>query len=85
MFLHQTELNDLAPPAHLRQLPENAVAELTAIILSEFPHMPHTLSLELKAAIETRSAHDWRRVANALRHVYGRPGLSQEIDDALSD
>jgi hypothetical protein len=46
--------------------------------------MPHTLCLELKAAIETRTAHDWRRVSNALRHTYGRPGLAQEIEDALS-
>jgi hypothetical protein len=77
-------LNDLAPPGHLRQLPEDVVARLAATTISELPATPHTLGLELKAAIETRTVHDWRRVANALRHVYGRPGLAQEIEDALS-
>jgi hypothetical protein len=71
------------PPEHLRQLPEEVVAELTAIIISEMPCMPFTLGLELRAFAETRTVHDARRVANALRHACGHPGLAQEVEDRL--
>lgn len=80
-----TDPDEPALPDHLRQLPQEIVAELVAIIISEFPHMPHTLSLELRAFVETRTIHDARRLANALRHYFGRPGLACEIEDALSD
>jgi hypothetical protein len=52
--------------------------------MSEFPVLHLTLQLELRAFVESRSAHDGRRLATALRHVYGRPGLAQEIENALS-
>jgi hypothetical protein len=71
------------PDGHLRQLPELVVAELTSIIISEMPCMPHTLGLELRAFAESRTVHDARRVANALRHAYGRPGLAAEVEDRL--
>jgi hypothetical protein len=81
-----TELHDLQPPDHLRQLPADAVAGVVAIVISEFAGaMPHTLSLELKAFAETRTRHDAQRVANALRHYYGRPGLAQEVEDLLGE
>jgi hypothetical protein len=71
-------------PDHLRQLPADAVAGVVAIIIAEFAGaMPYTLSLELKAFAETRTRHDAQRVANALRHAYGRPGLAQEVEDLL--
>lgn len=78
-----SEMFDDGPPAHLRQLPESVVGHLAAIVLSEFPVLHFTLRLELRAFIETRTVHDGRRLANALRHYYGRPGLAQEVEDAL--
>jgi hypothetical protein len=57
---------------------------LAAVVMSEFPVLHLMLRQELRAAMETRTAHDWQRVANALRHVFGRPGLAQEIEDALT-
>jgi hypothetical protein len=77
-------MDETETPEHLRQLPEEVVAELTATIISEVPHMPRTLGLELQAFAESRTVHDARRVARALRHAYGRPGLAQEIEDRLS-
>jgi hypothetical protein len=68
----------------LSQLPEAVAGHLAAVVLSEFPVLHLTLRHELRAALETRTRHDWQRVANALRHCYGRPGLAQEIEDALS-
>jgi hypothetical protein len=68
---------------HLRRLPEDAVAEVVAIIISEMPCMPNILGMELKAFAESRSTHDARRVANALRHTYGQPGLAAEVEDIL--
>jgi hypothetical protein len=78
-----SDLNDLEPPDHLRQLPEEDVAGVVAIIISNIPQMPHTLGLELKAFAETRTVHDARRVANALRHAYGQAGLAAEVEDLL--
>ena len=80
----QAELYDPPPPDHLRQLPEAVVGHLAAIIMSEFPVLHLTLRLELRAFVESRTLHDAKRLANALRHVYGRPGLAQETEDALS-
>jgi hypothetical protein len=77
-------MDDDTTAEHLRQLPEEVVAELTAAIISEVPHMPYTLGLELQAFAESRTVHDARRLAKALRHAYGRPGLAQEVEDRLS-
>jgi hypothetical protein len=77
--------DDGGTPTHLRQLPEDTVAGVVSVVFSEMPHMPHTLALELKAFSETRTVHDARRVANALRHAYGQPGLAQEIEDAIAE
>jgi hypothetical protein len=70
-------MSDDGPPDHLRQLPESVVGHLAAAVLSEFPVLHFGLGLELRAFIETRTVHDGRRLANALRHYYGRPGLAQ--------
>lgn len=67
------------------QLSASVVAGLVSIVLSDVPHMPNELALELRAFAESRTVADARRVANSLRHHYGRPGIAQEFDDALSD
>jgi hypothetical protein len=72
-------------PDHQRQLPESIVGHLAAIVISEFPVLHMTLQQELRAFVETRTIHDATRLANALRHYFGRPGLAAEIEDALSD
>jgi hypothetical protein len=68
-------------PGHLRQLPEEDVARVVSIIVSECPHMPYGLGEELKAFAETRTVHDARRLANALRRAYSREGLAREVED----
>jgi hypothetical protein len=78
----QAELNNLLPPAHLRRLTLDVVAKLALITVSEMPAMPPTLAMELEAAMESRTAHDWTRVASGLRYA-GREGLAREIEDAL--
>jgi hypothetical protein len=84
-MFEQTDLNHLSPPDHLRQLPEAAVAEVVAIIISNIPCMPHTLGLELQAFAETRTVHDASRLANALRHYHGQAGLAAEVEDLLGE
>ena len=77
------ELNDLQPPDHLRQLPREVVDHLAGIIRSEFAGaMPYTLGLELEGFVRDRTIWDAKRLVNALRHCYGREGLSREIEDA---
>jgi hypothetical protein len=75
---------DLEPPDSPRRLPEETVAELVATIISDMPAMPPTLGLELEAFAECRAVRDARRLADTLRHDYGREGLAREIEDALS-
>ena len=83
-MFEQTELNDLAPPDHLRQLPREVVERLAGIIASEFAGaMPYTLRLELEGFVRDRTVHDARRCERALRHCYGKPGLAREIEDAI--
>jgi hypothetical protein len=83
MIFDQSDLNALAPPKHLRQIPTEDVARVVAIIISNIPHMPSTLGQELQAFAETRTVHDARRVANALRHCHGQAGLAAEVEDIL--
>jgi hypothetical protein len=71
------------PPDHLRRLPEDAVAEVVAIVISELPCMPHALGMELRAFAESRTIYDARRVSDALRHCFGRAGLAAEVEDLL--
>jgi hypothetical protein len=61
------------------------VARVVAIIISDLPHMSYGLTLELQAFAETRTRHDAQRLANALRHAYGRSGLAQEVEDLLPE
>jgi hypothetical protein len=82
----QSDLNHLEPPDHLRQLPTEDVARVVAIIISDFAGaMPHTLGLELQAFAATRTIHDARRLANALRHYHRQAGLAAEVEDILPD
>jgi hypothetical protein len=79
----QSDLHRLEPPDHLRQIDAEGVARVVAIIISNMPCMPHILGLELQAFAETRTVHDARRVANALRHYRGQAGLAAEVEDLL--
>jgi hypothetical protein len=79
----QANLTDPEPPDHLRRLPENAVAEVVAIIVSNIPCMPSPLGEELQAFAESRTVRDARRVANSLRHYHGQAGLAAEVEDVL--
>jgi hypothetical protein len=71
------------PPDHLRQLPVEEVARVVSTLISELPHMPYSLGLELQAFAESRTRHDAQRLVNALRHVHGREGLAKEVEDLL--
>jgi hypothetical protein len=70
-------------PERPERLPEEAVAEVVAIVVSEMPCMPDPLAQEVQAFAESRSRRDAERVANSLRHYYGREGLAREVEDAL--
>jgi hypothetical protein len=77
---------DSATPPHLRQLPEDEVERVVRIIRSEFAGvMPFTLRLEIEGFERDRTRWDAQRLANALRHHYGREGLAKEVEDLLSD
>lgn len=41
--------------------------------------------LELQAFEETRTVHDGRRLAKALRHVIDRPDLARMVSDLIGD
>jgi hypothetical protein len=70
---------------HMRQMPDEVVARLASIIRSEFPAgLPYTLRLEMEAWVETRTVHDAGRCSRALRYCYGKPGLADEIDEAIN-
>jgi hypothetical protein len=57
---------------------------VVAIVISEFAGaMPDTLNQELVAFAEWRTVRDARRVAKALRHYHGRPGLAAEVEELL--
>jgi hypothetical protein len=78
-----TEVEDFTPD-HLRQLPEEEVMRVTGIIRSELAcAMPFTLKLEIEGFERDRTRHDAQRLANALRHAYGRDGLAQEVEELL--
>ena len=77
-----TDTDEWVPP-HLRQLPQETVERLVGIVTSEFAGaMPYTLKMELEGFQRDRTAWDGRRVANALRYAYGRPGMAREIEAA---
>jgi hypothetical protein len=65
-----TALPDPGPPEHL---PVEAVAEVTAIIISEVAHMPSTLGQTIKAFTDSRTVHDARRLADALCYNHRLP------------
>jgi hypothetical protein len=81
---HVLKRPDLADQVEaLLPLPEAAVAEVVAIIIGNIPHMPSTLGSALKAFAESRTVHDARRLATALRHDHGQAGLAAEVEDLL--
>ena len=49
-------------------------------LATEIPAAEYTIAAELQAFRETCTPHDGRRLANALRHVLGRPDLAAEVE-----
>lgn len=66
-------------PDHLEPLPEEDVADICQRISQEIV-LFGVLTLELNAFEETRTPHDARRLANALRHVADRPDLADAVE-----
>jgi hypothetical protein len=45
--------------------------------------MPRFVPTALLAFTESRTVHDARRLADALRYDHGRTGLAREVEDRL--
>jgi hypothetical protein len=71
-------------PNHLQPIePASAVQALCERISTEFPAHQYGVTAEFYAFLETRTPHDGRRLANALRHVLKRPDLADEVEALL--
>jgi hypothetical protein len=69
---------------HLRPIePAAAVHKLCNRLATEILASEYTIELELLAFRETCTPHDARRLANALRHIIGRPDLAGEVEALL--
>jgi hypothetical protein len=78
-------LNELPVP-HLRQLPAQTVAGIVSGIITVYgDRMPYGLALEVHVFAESKTLHDARRVANALRGAYGMPDLSAMVEASLAE
>lgn len=72
-------------PEHLRPIePAAKVYELTQALRVHTVGQ-YGLLLELEAFEESRTVHDGRRLANALRHVIDRPDLSLMVSELIGD
>jgi hypothetical protein len=58
-----------------------ALCERIAIVI---PASQYGVAEEFYAFLETRTPHDGRRLANALRHVLKRPDLAAEVEALLA-
>jgi hypothetical protein len=68
-------------PDHLQPIePASAVNALIDRLATEIPASAYVIEMELLAFHETRTPHDGRRLANALRHVLKRPDLAREVE-----
>jgi hypothetical protein len=71
-------------PGHLTPIePAGAVEALCQRLATEIPAWAHTVVEEFNAFRETRTLHDGRRLANALRHILKRPDLAAEVEALL--
>jgi hypothetical protein len=71
-------------PDHLTPIePAAAVHALCDRIAPEIPAHQYGVVAEFAAFMETRTPHDGRRLANALRHVLKRPDLATEVEALL--
>lgn len=65
-------------PDHLTPIePAEKVHDLCDRILGL--DLPYVVRLEAQVFRETRTPHDARRLANALRHVVSHPDLADEV------
>lgn len=72
-------------PDHLQPSePASVVRALCERIATEIPASQYGLAEEFYAFMETRTPHDGRRLANALRYVLKRPDLAVEIEALLT-
>ena len=72
------------PPNHLTPIePAAAVEALIERLAVVIPASHYTMAMELLAFRETRTPHDGRRLANALRHGLKRPDLAAEVEALL--
>jgi hypothetical protein len=71
-------------PDHLKPIePAAAVDALCQRLATEIPANAYGVVAELTAFLETRTPHDGRRFANALRHVLKRPDLAGAVESLL--
>jgi hypothetical protein len=71
-------------PDHLEPIePASAVEALCERLATEVAASEYTVAMELEAFMETRTPHDGRRLAKALRHVLKRPDLAAEVEGLL--
>jgi hypothetical protein len=68
-------------PDHLKPIePAAAVEALCQRLATEIPANAYAVVAELTAFLETRTPHDGRRLANALRFVLKRSDLADEVE-----
>jgi hypothetical protein len=72
-------------PPHLVPLPAEEVHKLCDAIADELDPLSFGTVLELRAAQKTRTPHDLRRLAFALRFVMRRGDLADQIETLLSE
>lgn len=74
----------MTTPDHLKPIePDSAVEELCERLAPEIPAHAYGVVAEFSAFMETRTPHDGRRLANALRHVLQRPDFAAEVEALL--
>jgi hypothetical protein len=72
-------------PDHLRQVEPAAAVYDVCQAIRRASVAQYGVLLELQAFEETRTVHDGRRLANALRHVIDRPDLARMVSDLIGD
>lgn len=73
-------------PRHLIPIePADTIRDLCERIAVSIPDGAITVMMELAAFRETRTPHDARRLANALRHVARREDLAAQVAALIAD
>lgn len=76
----------MTAPDHLTPIePAAAVEALCRRLAVVIPASHYTIAQELLAFRATRTPHDARRLANALRHALKRPDLAAEVEALLAE